>query len=169
MNSLLASWVSWWEMKKTCHYFSHVTSCIGVNLLWDRVCKSLRIFNEPFFNVYMSRRSLVLGGYALIRQATSIKGIVLSITCRSCMYYYTFELILRDHPYITSEYFWTFSDPPRPPYVSINSTEHQQKLPLFWPHPPSPFADANVGMVPYLSPIDLRPVLVSGNFQCQDK
>ena len=37
----------------------------------------------------------------------------------------------RDHPYITSVHFWTFSDPP---YVSINSTECQQKLPFFCPH-----------------------------------
>ena len=43
---------------------------------------------------------------------------------------------LRDHPFITSAYFWTFSDPlTNPPYVSINSTERQQKLPFFWPHP----------------------------------
>ena len=48
-------------------------------------------------------------GYALIRQATSIKGIVLSITCRSCMYYYTFELILSGNYKPTiNENVWSF-------------------------------------------------------------
>ena len=32
----------------------------------------------------------------------------------------------KDHPYITTAYFWTSSDPPIKPYVSLNSTEHQQ-------------------------------------------
>ena len=75
--------VSWWEMKKTCHYFSHVTSCIGVNLLWDRVCKSLRIFNEPFFNVYMSRQWICAykAGYKYKRYC------IINNICRSCIMY----------------------------------------------------------------------------------
>ena len=48
------------------------------------------------------------------------------------------NILVWHHPYITSADFWTFSDPP---YVSINSTECQKKLPFFWPQPPSSFAD----------------------------
>ena len=40
-----------------------------------------------------------------------------------------------NHPYITSAYFWAYS---HPPYVSINSTERQQQMPFFRPHPPLP-------------------------------
>ena len=71
------------QMKKTCHYFSHVTSCIGVNLLWDRVCKSLRIFNEPFFNVYMSRQWICAykAGYKYKRYC------IINNICRSCIIY----------------------------------------------------------------------------------
>ena len=36
--------------------------------------------------------------------------------------------IHRDHPCTPSAHFWAFVDPP---YVSINSTERQQKLPFF--------------------------------------
>ena len=46
-------------------------------------------------------------GYALIRQATSIKGIVLSITYAghvSCMYYYTFEPILSGNCQLQTSY-----------------------------------------------------------------
>ena len=35
------------------------------------------------------------------------------------------------------DFFW----PIHLPYVCTNSTERQQKLPFFWPHLPSPFAD----------------------------
>ena len=31
-----------------------------------------------------------------------------------------------------SEFFWST----QPPYIRIDSTEHQQKAPYFWPHPP---------------------------------
>ena len=44
----------------------------------------------------------------------------------------------RDHPYIMSPHFWTFSDPPT---LRKNNTERQQKLPFFRSHSPSHFAD----------------------------
>ena len=51
--------------------------------------------------------------------------------------------LLRDHPYITSAHFWTFSDPPTMSALSINTvlnvrkTGHFLDLPtqfFFWPH-----------------------------------
>ena len=59
----------------------------------------------------------------------------------------------RDHPWITSKYFWTFSEPTTH-YVSINIVLNQQKL-SFTKNPPirpaSPFADVMKGWSPRIS------------------
>jgi hypothetical protein len=48
---------------------------------------------------------------------------------------------IRDHSYIMSAYFWTFSDPPTHTLRQYKySTERQQKLSFFKTHPPSPLA-----------------------------
>ena len=54
--------------------------------------------------------------------------------------------VLRDHPYITSAYFRTFSDPPTHPMSAYIVLNVSKKCHFFLtPHPPSPFADVIFG------------------------
>ena len=78
MNSLLAQSVRW---RKLAIIFLTLHHASGSTFYGTEYANRL----ESLMNL-SSTCIWAASGYALIRQATSIKGIVLSITCRSCMY-----------------------------------------------------------------------------------
>ena len=61
----------------------------------------------------------------------------------------------RDHTYITSAYFWTFSDPPTY-YVSINTVLNVSKNGHFLTPPTQSFCWRNIGMDPSVPSISLE-------------
>ena len=100
-------------------------------LLWSQLSSVFSCLLK--FHMYQARYAYFVWIHASLQFPWMSEGFRHNISWICC----TIIPLAWDHPYITSAHFRTFSDPPN---ISINSTERQQKLPFFWPHPPSLFA-----------------------------